>query len=257
MTTCTDCLSKFFTNRTIVLFDDQPEPTDDLNENGVSFNGADPPIYSSHFLHLYRRMANSRDIKYTKLVARQSTNKINMIDLAEKYFNCDSNQLGTMITTLFAQVVDSSEPVVEKMELEEDTKLMGSTKRLPVRGRARPYHTRSDMFRSRPPNTSRPPSMHVDDFVLMEKKSSGGQSSKNRVGHSSGFTLGNPSPKHTGSSVYGSSKNRDFSKKSSSHMYPVYSSNVLKSNNASSSHYNKNPWNQPFSSMHTNFLNVD
>ena len=25
-----------------------------------------------------------------------------------------------------------------------------------------------DLFRSRPPNTSRPPSMHVDDFVKME-----------------------------------------------------------------------------------------
>jgi hypothetical protein len=27
---------------------------------------------------------------------------------------------------------------------------------------------RGDMFRSRPPNTSRPPSMHVDDYVKME-----------------------------------------------------------------------------------------
>lgn len=28
---------------------------------------------------------------------------------------------------------------------------------------------RSDNFRSRPPNTSRPPSMHVDDFMKLEK----------------------------------------------------------------------------------------
>lgn len=27
---------------------------------------------------------------------------------------------------------------------------------------------RSDPFRSRPPNTSRPPSLHVDDFVALE-----------------------------------------------------------------------------------------
>lgn len=27
---------------------------------------------------------------------------------------------------------------------------------------------RGDMFRSRPPNTSRPPSLHVDDFVALE-----------------------------------------------------------------------------------------
>ena len=28
---------------------------------------------------------------------------------------------------------------------------------------------RHDPFRSRPPNTSRPPSMHVDDFMKLEK----------------------------------------------------------------------------------------
>ena len=33
---------------------------------------------------------------------------------------------------------------------------------------------RHDPFRSRPPNTSRPPSMHVDDFMKLEK---GGNSS--------------------------------------------------------------------------------
>lgn len=30
---------------------------------------------------------------------------------------------------------------------------------------------RSDPFRSRPPNTSRPPSMHVDDFNKLQKTS--------------------------------------------------------------------------------------
>lgn len=33
-------------------------------------------------------------------------------------------------------------------------------------GRAAPQ--RGDLFRSRPPNTSRPPSLHVDDFVALE-----------------------------------------------------------------------------------------
>lgn len=32
----------------------------------------------------------------------------------------------------------------------------------------RPAQPRPDMFRSRPPNTSRPPSLHVDDFVALE-----------------------------------------------------------------------------------------
>ncbi|KAH3771879.1 hypothetical protein DPMN_173208 [Dreissena polymorpha] len=30
---------------------------------------------------------------------------------------------------------------------------------------------RHDNFRNRPPNTSRPPSMHVDDFMKLEQKS--------------------------------------------------------------------------------------
>ena len=34
-------------------------------------------------------------------------------------------------------------------------------------GRGGGNQNRSDMFRSRAPNTSRPPSMHVDDFVKM------------------------------------------------------------------------------------------
>lgn len=34
----------------------------------------------------------------------------------------------------------------------------------------------NDPFRSRPPNTSRPPSMHVDDFVALESHHSGSNS---------------------------------------------------------------------------------
>lgn len=36
------------------------------------------------------------------------------------------------------------------------------------RGFQRAIQVRSDLFRSRPPNTSRPPSLHVDDFVALE-----------------------------------------------------------------------------------------
>jgi len=45
----------------------------------------------------------------------------------------------------------------------------------PMRGRGfgRGMSTnRGDMFRSRPPNTSRPPSMHVDDYMKMEMQGS-------------------------------------------------------------------------------------
>lgn len=44
----------------------------------------------------------------------------------------------------------------------------------PMRGRgfrqSNAHNRGNDLFRSRPPNTSRPPSMHVDDFVAMEKQ---------------------------------------------------------------------------------------
>ncbi|XP_028968128.1 protein virilizer homolog [Galendromus occidentalis] len=47
----------------------------------------------------------------------------------------------------------------------------------PMRASVAPVMTRqsraNDPFRSRPPNTSRPPSMHVDDFVAMESSSRG------------------------------------------------------------------------------------
>lgn len=36
------------------------------------------------------------------------------------------------------------------------------------RGFARTPPSRGDLFRSRPPNTSRPPSLHVDDFLALE-----------------------------------------------------------------------------------------
>lgn len=40
----------------------------------------------------------------------------------------------------------------------------------PIRAKnfARTVQQRPDLFRSRPPNTSRPPSLHVDDFVALE-----------------------------------------------------------------------------------------
>jgi hypothetical protein len=40
-----------------------------------------------------------------------------------------------------------------------------------ARGLAAQANRHHDNFRSRPPNTSRPPSMHVDDFMKLEQKS--------------------------------------------------------------------------------------
>ncbi|CAD5117787.1 DgyrCDS6539 [Dimorphilus gyrociliatus] len=64
-----------------------------------------------------------------------------------------------------------------QMDMINTSKTQGSSRgafAAPMRGRgfARGASTRNDLFRSRPPNTSRPPSMHVDDFIKMENSES-------------------------------------------------------------------------------------
>lgn len=64
-------------------------------------------------------------------------------------------------------------PNRRQMDMINTSKTQGSSRgafAAPMRGRgfARGASTRNDLFRSRPPNTSRPPSMHVDDFIKME-----------------------------------------------------------------------------------------
>lgn len=49
----------------------------------------------------------------------------------------------------------------------------GASINLRSSGHPRSYrgsYSRGDMFRARPPNTSRPPSLHVDDFLMLEQK---------------------------------------------------------------------------------------
>ena len=59
----------------------------------------------------------------------------------------------------------------------------------PMRGRGfgrGVQQNRHDPFRSRAPNTSRPPSMHVDDFIKMENQGNVMGQNMNRVGSGSG-----------------------------------------------------------------------
>ncbi|KAK2723278.1 protein virilizer homolog [Artemia franciscana] len=66
----------------------------------------------------------------------------------------------------------------------------------PMRGRGynRGLNTRNDAFRLRPSNTSRPPSLHVDDFVAMETSSSStyGKDQRNRRPPRGGFGIDKP-----------------------------------------------------------------
>lgn len=63
----------------------------------------------------------------------------------------------------------SSTNIIEKEKKNEDQKMKKPhTGPLRTRGFPRMVQQRPDLFRSRPPNTSRPPSLHVDDFVALE-----------------------------------------------------------------------------------------
>ncbi|XP_045461756.1 protein virilizer [Harmonia axyridis] len=63
----------------------------------------------------------------------------------------------------------SSANIIEKEKKNEDQKMKKPlTGPMRTRGFPRMAQQRPDLFRSRAPNTSRPPSLHVDDFVALE-----------------------------------------------------------------------------------------
>ena len=84
----------------------------------------------------------------------------------------------------------------------------------PMRGRGfgRPggggVNCRNDPFRSRAPNTSRPPSLHVDDFVAMEKNGTGASSSANSGG-GGGNAYGTKTVRGRGTSSSSSNNNNN------------------------------------------------
>lgn len=83
-----------------------------------------------------------------------------------------------------------------------------NNKRLSLRGRnpRSLYGSRLDPFRSRPPNTSRPPSMHVDEFVALEQGSS--LKNNSRSGGSGINSLGNSSS--SAMSLYSANKHQEY-----------------------------------------------
>ncbi|XP_072392863.1 protein virilizer [Diabrotica undecimpunctata] len=66
--------------------------------------------------------------------------------------------------------ISRSENIDDKKRMEDEGMKMKKPFITPMRARgfARSVPQRPDLFRSRPPNTSRPPSLHVDDFVALE-----------------------------------------------------------------------------------------
>nr|CAH7713265.1 unnamed protein product [Callosobruchus chinensis] len=68
------------------------------------------------------------------------------------------------------RISSSDNPDDKEKQLDADSMKMKKPFVSPMRARgfARTIPQRTDAFRSRPPNTSRPPSLHVDDFVALE-----------------------------------------------------------------------------------------
>ncbi|KAH9407157.1 hypothetical protein TYRP_012706, partial [Tyrophagus putrescentiae] len=104
-------------------------------------------------------------------------------------------------------------------------------------GGVRNHH---DPFRSRPPNTSRPPSMHVDDFVALEQRqdTSGGGSMKNNARSSGGGLNNSSSSVSASSSSYqgGGGGGKDY--------------HMLRKKNPPSSHLSSSSTSSPHHSQH-------
>lgn len=107
--------------------------------------------------------------------------KIDLLELSAKYF-CNEYDIRANLEKLWHEPI---EPDLKETDVSEKAKALPFIKSGPKepitlnkriqapRGRGRAFTRLNDPFRSRPPNTSRPPSMHVDDFVARELHDSG------------------------------------------------------------------------------------
>lgn len=107
--------------------------------------------------------------------------KIDLLDLSTKYFGNEFD-IRSNIEKLWSEPMNEIQ-LKDNEVLEKANTLpfiragpkdpLNLNKRIQApRGRGRNFTRLNDPFRSRPPNTSRPPSMHVDDFVALERNDS-------------------------------------------------------------------------------------
>ncbi|OTF72089.1 hypothetical protein BLA29_003902 [Euroglyphus maynei] len=250
-------LNKYFTNRKVFVIENgQPNHLEDVDKCKIKeedeivdeCKSADQlpkdMVYDDRFviLSVDCRMPE----QWHSLMENQTnhhlsigTKKINLIDLAKKYLKLDCDGLFKILNNYHSPIVELPE-TPEKSSEDSVTKLIAintQPKRSTIRGRSRPYGHRGDPFRSRPPNTSRPPSMHVDDFVAMEKRSDPLViSNKNRSNHLISHHNSNLLPTHSGNSntIY-SGKHSDYVRKKNYNTHssssPYHYSNSIKLNN--------------------------
>lgn len=243
---CTESLNDYFNKRSPFL----TLNTMKNNENNESIQAEITDavqIYSSKFIELFNKInhlvldeeQHQQGVTKSNVIDHVEL-RGNFVDLSRKYLkqSKDGNTLCKILETLYSPVVENPEPPQSETKSSEQvqtlfplsnksTSLVSlmNPKRITLRGHGRGgrnlFGARlNDPFRSRPPNTSRPPSMHVDDFVALElrqdPKSGGSRSSGG--GHGGLHLISGSSS----SSTYGGgggSKHGDYSlrKKTSHH----------------------------------------
>ncbi|XP_054165443.1 protein virilizer homolog [Oppia nitens] len=101
--------------------------------------------------------------------------KVDLIEMSAKYFGNEFD-IRMSLEKLWSEPINDTQSK-ENETIEKTTQPLIRHKEMIVinkriqapRGRGRSFTRLNDPFRSRPPNTSRPPSMHVDDFVALER----------------------------------------------------------------------------------------
>jgi len=107
--------------------------------------------------------------------------KIDLLDLSAKYFGSEYD-IRANLEKLWHEPNEQDSKETDVLEKAKSLPFIRAGPKEPItinkriqapRGRGRAFTRINDPFRSRPPNTSRPPSMHVDDFVALERNDSG------------------------------------------------------------------------------------
>lgn len=188
-------------------FHDDYRPGDQLDDVAASSSTTGSLTSVSQLIESIKSMAGNRDagsIATDKLIPPESLTKINLVELARKAttdrFSLSSNLKNTYRLKVLMDLKSreslshsSSQRTSEQLSsYNYPDPASSSAHKIPIALAPPPYVAplprsriarpvaRPDSFRSRPQNTSRPPSIHVDDFVDLYGDNSSHQSSSSR-----------------------------------------------------------------------------
>ncbi|KAH9422984.1 hypothetical protein DERP_007575 [Dermatophagoides pteronyssinus] len=267
---CSQSLNKYFADRKVYVIDNRQSDNLEVidiskkgptNEEDEMVDGCKSVPLNNEIIYGHQFSQLSVDCRmpeqWQSLIENQTNHlsiaesgmrKIDFLVLAKKYLKLDCDGLLKILNNYHSPIVELPE-APEKSSEDSVTKLIAinpQPKRTTIRGRVRQYGHRGDPFRSRPPNTSRPPSMHVDDFVAMEQRSDPLViSNKNRSNHLISHHNSNVLPAHSSNSstISYCGKHSDYVRKKnfnshSSSPYHANYSNSIKMNNNNNNNNN-------------------